>query len=154
MSSIAISKSRRRLINKLIVSHGQLAAHLVHAARRINSEALAEFAVLCLEWDISLDHAIELVGEGLRELECDGGVLVLTDLFGATPSNACRPFLEKGVAEMVTGVNLPMVMRLGTLLNQPADLSELAGWLREKTVKGILHFNGGSKGAIPKDSHG
>lgn len=126
----------------------------MHAARRINSEPLAEFAVLCLEWDISLDRAIERVSEGLRDLERNDGVLILTDLFGATPSNACRPFLEKGVVEMVTGVNLPMVMRLGTLLNQPTDLGELADWLREKTVKGILHFDGESKGAIPKGSHG
>ena len=142
------------MINKLIVSHGQLAAHLVHAARRINSEALAEFSVLCLEWDISLDHASELVGERLAELEREDGVLILTDLFGATPSNACRPFLDKGVVEMVTGVNLPMVMRLGTLLNQPADLSELAAWLREKTVKGILHLDGENKAARPTGDHG
>lgn len=142
------------MISKLIVSHGQLAAHLVHAARRINSEPLAEFSVLCFEWDISLDHAIELVGERLAELDRESGVLILADLFGATPSNACRPFLDKGVVEMVTGVNLTMVMRLGTLLNQPTDLSELAAWLREKTVTGILHLSGENKAAMPKGDHG
>ena len=129
------------MIEKLIVSHGQLAAHLVHAARRINAEPLAEFSVLCLEWDISLESARELVRERLDELRGEDGVLILTDLFGATPSNACTPFVKKGEVEMVTGVNLPMVMRLGTLLHHPDDLSELAAWLREKTAKGILHLD-------------
>ena len=129
------------MIEKLIVSHGQLAAHLVHAARRINAEPLAEFSVLCLEWDTSLEEAKALVAERLEEIGRDGSaVLILTDLFGATPSNACTPFLEPGRVEMVTGVNLPMVMRLGTLLHQPAEVSELAAWLREKTVKGIVHL--------------
>ena len=127
------------MINKLIVSHGQLAAHLVHAARRINAEPLAEFSVLCLEWDITLDTAREQAGERLAELSREDGILILTDLFGATPSNACTPYLEKGL--VVTGVNLPMVLRLGTLLHQPEELSELAAWLREKTAKGLVHLN-------------
>ncbi len=131
------------MINKLIVSHGELAAHLVHAARRINAEPLAEFSVVCLEWDTSLETAREQVRERLDEMELSEGVLILTDLFGATPSNACTPFLEKGVIEMVTGVNLPMVMRLGTLLNQPEEVSLLAAWLREKTAKGIVHLDHG-----------
>ena len=129
------------MINKLIVSHGQLAAHLVHAARRINAEPLAEFSVLCLEWDITLDTAREQAGERLAELSREDGILILTDLFGATPSNACTPYLEKGLVEMVTGVNLPMVMRLGTLLHQPEELSELATWLREKNAKGLVHLD-------------
>ena len=129
------------MINKLIVSHGQLAAHLVHAARRINAEPLAEFSVLCLEWDATLDTAREQVRERLDEMDLSEGVLILTDLFGATPSNACTPFLKKGVVEMVTGVNLPMIMRLGTLLDQPQELGVLAAWLREKTAKGIVHLD-------------
>ncbi len=107
------------MIKKLIVSHGQVAAHLVHAARRINAEPLGDIRVLCLEWDISLDKARRQVEDVLRELGREEGVLILTDVFGATPSNACAPFLEHGVVEMVTGVNLPMVMRLGTRQSQP-----------------------------------
>jgi len=140
------------LINKLIVSHGQLAAHLVHAARRINAEPLAEFSVLCLEWETTLDAARQLVRERLDEMELSEGVLILTDLFGATPSNACTPFLDKGRVEMVTGVNLPMVMRLGTLLNQPKELSELAAWLRDKTAKGMVHLDHGAEQPSPSST--
>ena len=128
------------MIKKLIVSHGQVAAHLVHAARRINAEPLDDIRVLCLEWDISLDRARRLVGDVLRELGSEDGVLILTDVFGATPSNACAPFLEPGSVEMVTGVNLPMVMRLGMHQNEPATVSELAAWIQGKAVKSIVHL--------------
>lgn len=126
------------MIKKLIVSHGQVAAHLVHAARRINAEPLGDIRVLCLEWDISLDKARRQVEDVLRELGREGGVLILTDVFGATPSNACAPFLERGVVEMVAGVNLPMVMRLGTHQNQPTTVSELAEWIQTKAIKSIV----------------
>ena len=113
----------------------------MHAARRINAEPLAEFSVLCLEWDVSLESATEQVAEKLEEMGRNNGVLILTDLFGATPSNACTPFLKRGLIEMITGVNLPMVMRLGNPLAQPSTVSELAAWLREKTAKGIVHLD-------------
>ncbi|HUP25366.1 MAG TPA: hypothetical protein VNB06_20810 [Thermoanaerobaculia bacterium] len=128
------------MIKKLIVSHGQVAAHLVHAARRINAEPLGDIRVLCLEWDISLDKARRQVGDVLRELGRGDGVLILTDVFGATPSNACAPFLEPGVIEMVTGVNLPMVMRLGMHQSQPATVNELAEWVLGKATKSIVHL--------------
>ena len=137
------------MTSKLIVSHGQLAAHTVHAARRINAEPLAEFSVLCLDWDVSLADAQQQVKERLEEMGAEHGVLILTDLFGATPSNACRPFLEPGVVEMVTGFNLPMVMRLGNLQKQPQGLSELAAWLREKTAKSIVHLDHGPEEKPP-----
>lgn len=128
------------MIKKLIVSHGELAAHLVHAARRINAEPLGDVSVLCLEWDTSLDKARQLVEEALRSIDRHDGVLILTDVFGATPSNACTPFLEPGAVEMVTGVNLPMVMRLGTQQSQPASVTELAEWIRTKATKSIVHL--------------
>ena len=128
------------MIKKLIVSHGQVAAHLVHAARRINAEPLGDIRVLCLEWDISLDKARRQVEEVLRELGREDGVLILTDVYGATPSNACTPFLEPGVVEMVTGVNLPMVMRLGTHQSQPTTVTELAAWIQSKAVKSVVHL--------------
>ena len=56
------------MTSTLIVSHGQLAAHIVHAARRINAEPLAEFSVLCLEWDVSLATAQQQVREKLDEM--------------------------------------------------------------------------------------
>lgn len=142
------------MIKKLIVSHGQVAAHLVHAARRINAEPLGDIRVLCLEWDITLEKARRQVEDVLRELGSDSGVLILTDVFGATPSNACAPFLEPGRIEMVTGVNLPMVMRLGTRQGQPQTVSELAEWILGKAVKSIVHLREAPGGCRPKEPGG
>jgi PTS system mannose-specific IIA component len=128
------------MVKKLIVSHGQFAAHLVHAARRIHDEALGDISVLCLDWDITLDMAQEQVGAFLRELGTEDGLLILTDVFGATPSNACRPFVETGRVEIVTGVNLPMVIRLGSLRDQPQSVSDLAEWIRKKALTSIVHI--------------
>ena len=137
------------MIKKLIVSHGQVAAHLVHAARRINAGPLGDIRVLCLEWDISLDKARRQVEDVLRELGREDGVLILTDVFGATPSNACAPFLEPGRVEMVTGVNLPMVLRLGTQQSQPSSVTELADWILGKAVKSIVHLRDVPEGCRP-----
>ena len=138
------------MIKKLIVTHGHVAAHLVHAARRINAEPLGDIRVLCLEWDITLDKARRQVADVLRELGREDGVLILTDVFGATPSNACGPYLERGVVEMVTGVNLPMVMRLG-MQGQPKDVTALADWIQGKAVKSIIHVGEPPPGCRPAD---
>ena len=129
------------MIQKLIVSHGQLAAHIVHAARRINADTLPEFSVVCLEWDVTLDDAVDQLREHLADLDPDLPILILADLYGATPSNACRPFLEAGRIEMVTGVNLPMILLLGTVPEEPPSVTELAAWLREKSARGIVHLD-------------
>lgn len=142
------------MIHKLLISHGQLAAHIVHAARRINAEALPEFSVVCLEWDVTLEEAKVQVAEHLQALEEDSPVLILADLFGATPSNACRPYLVPGRVEMVTGVNLPMILLLGNLQDEPASVTALAAWLREKTARGIVHLDGKSANPCPPDRAG
>ena len=142
------------MIKKLVVSHGQVAAHLVHAARRINAEPLGDIRVLCLEWEISLEKARRQVEDVLRELGREDGVLILTDVFGATPSNACAPFLERGKVEMVTGVNLPMVMRLGTHQTQPQTVSELAEWILGKAVKSIVHLGEAPASCRPHEGKG
>jgi PTS system mannose-specific IIA component len=64
-------------------------------------------------------------------------VLILTDMFGDTPSNAALTFVRPGKVEVVTGVNLPMVVRLGCLRNQAMSLEELARWLEVKGRRSI-----------------
>jgi PTS system mannose-specific IIA component len=128
------------MITKLIVSHGQFAAHLVHAARRIHDEPLGDISVVCFDWDVSLDDARARVGAYFDEVGDEDSVLILTDVFGATPSNACTPYLEPGRVEMVTGVNLPMVIQLGTHRMESAEVGELAEWLRTKAIKSVVHL--------------
>jgi mannose PTS system EIIA component len=73
---------------------------------------------------------LQRVGDG-------GGVLILTDLFGGTPSNLVLSYLEEGKLEVVTGVNLPMLMKLPTLREEP-DLRILADKLARYGQRNIL----------------
>ncbi|RMH18367.1 MAG: PTS sugar transporter subunit IIA [Acidobacteria bacterium] len=103
----------------LILTHGGLAAEMLRSARVIAGD-LTGFEALCLDWDDSIDTARAKVGAAVERLDRGDGVLILTDIFGGTPSNAAKSFYRAGRIEIVSGVNLPMVVRLGCVLRQPA----------------------------------
>ncbi|HUP41627.1 MAG TPA: PTS sugar transporter subunit IIA [Thermoanaerobaculia bacterium] len=119
------------MIGTLILSHGSLADELLTAARTITGE-LERFDALSLDWSDGFDEAKTKIGAAIERLNGDGGVLILTDMFGGTPCNVALTFLEPGKVEIVTGVNLPMVVRLACLGRREMPVAEVAGWLREK----------------------
>ena len=119
------------MIGTLILSHGSLADELLTAARTISGE-LDGFGALSLDWNDGFNEAQTKIGEALARLDRGDGVLVLTDMFGGTPCNVALTFLKPGKVEIVTGVNLPMVVRLACLGRRQMPVSEVAGWLREK----------------------
>jgi len=114
------------MIETLIVTHGNLADELVAAARTIDEELARGVHALSLPWDVDFDEARETVVAKLQELDGGSGVLVLTDMFGGTATNLVLPSLEEGRVEVVTGVNLPMLVKLGSLLDRGLELHELA----------------------------
>lgn len=119
------------MVGVLILTHGGLAEELLAAARKI-SGPLKRFEALPLEWTDGLDEAHRKVEEALGRLDEGDGVLVLVDIFGGTPSNAAMGFVEDGRVEVISGVNLPMVVRLGCLGLAEMPLDELADWIRKK----------------------
>lgn len=120
------------MIGVLIVTHGALADELLAAARVISGE-LSNFRALSLDWDVGLDEARAQIAEGVRSVERGSGVLVLTDMFGDTPSNAAFGLSDPGRVEVVSGVNLPMVVRLGCARDAELSLAETA---RAVEIKG------------------
>ena len=124
------------MIGKLIVSHGDLARELLLAAKAITGD-LESFEALCLDWHEGAEEAQQKIRDRIARLDQGEGVLILTDMFGDTPCNASLTFLEPGHVEVVTGVNLPMVVRLGCLPRQPADVAALARWTRQKGIASI-----------------
>lgn len=120
----------------LIVTHGGLAAELLAAARVIAGE-LPDFEALALDWGDDLEAARRRIGERVAALERGEGVLVLTDMYGDTPYNAAASCARPGRVEVVTGVNLPMVVRLGCLRDSQAGVEELARWLEIKGRRSI-----------------
>ena len=121
----------------VVVTHGQLAAELLNAAEMIVGD-LPHFTAVSIGWHDDVDQArqeigraIERVREKVRTPESPGGVLVLTDMFGGTPANLGVTFVETDKVEVITGLNLAMLMKLARPLKD-TDLLTLAREIREQ----------------------
>ncbi|HXG59385.1 MAG TPA: PTS sugar transporter subunit IIA [Thermoanaerobaculia bacterium] len=124
------------MIGALIVTHGNLAHELLNAAEKIESN-ISGIEAVPLEWNESVDTAREKIRLALERLGPDRGVIIFTDMFGGTPSNISLSFLEEGRVEIVTGVNLPMIVKFASLQAGATDVSALAHVISEKGSKSI-----------------
>ncbi len=131
------------MLGKLILSHGTLAAELLKAVERISACPARGFRALCLDWNEAFDDALERVGKAIEELDEGDGVLVLVDMYGGTPSNVAARFRDGKRVEVVTGVNLPMALRLACEPAQLASLRATAEWLQLKGQQSIVLAKGG-----------
>jgi PTS system mannose-specific IIA component len=123
------------MIGAVVVTHGALATELVRAAGIIVGKIEGIVAV-----DISPDMSVEAVHDAVegavRTVEDGEGVLLLTDMFGGTPSNISLSFLGTHRVEVVTGVNLPMLVKF-PMAREGVTLEELARQLMECGQRGI-----------------
>jgi PTS system mannose-specific IIA component len=116
------------MIGVVVVTHGQLATELLNAAEMIVGE-LPRFAAVSIGWHEDTQDAREEISAALGRVQQGQGVLILTDMFGGTPSNLALTFLDQNV-EVITGVNLPMLIKLAGLSPQ-ASLLDAARDMRE-----------------------
>jgi mannose PTS system EIIA component len=115
------------MIGIVVVTHGALAGELVNAARTIVGD-IPHIAAVSIGWTDDVSEAREAIARALEEV---GGepALILTDMFGGTPTNVSLPFLSPRV-EIVTGVNLPMLIKVTSL--RDGSLAEVARLVREQ----------------------
>ena len=99
------------MIGVVVVTHGQLAAELVNAAETIVGD-LPRFAAVSIGWHDTVELARDEIAQAVARVDAGHGVIVLTDMFGGTPSNLAITFLADGRIEVITGVNLPMLLKL------------------------------------------
>jgi len=125
------------MIPVLVLTHGNLATELLQAAQTIDPSLVDRTSAMSLPWDIDSDEASKSLKKQLRELDRGEGILVLTDMFGGTATNLALPFLEPEKVEVVTGVNLPMLVKLGSLEGSPMSLNEVAAGLTVAGQKSI-----------------
>ena len=125
------------MIGVVVVTHGQLAAELVNAAEAIVGD-LPRFAAVSIGWHDDTDDAREEIRQAIARLQGESGVLVLTDMFGGTPTNLGLSFVEPDRVEVVTGVNLPMLIKLASLRPAQPELLAVARELRE-TGRNAIH---------------
>ncbi len=123
------------LVGGVVVTHGNLATELVNAAETISNEDIRHITAVSIGWHDDVETARELIGKAIERVNEGAGVLVLTDMFGGTPTNLACTFLSNTV-EVVTGVNLPMIIRLAA--QQPEEtLAVIARDVREQGRKTI-----------------
>jgi PTS system mannose-specific IIA component len=123
-------------IGVVVVTHGQLATELVNAAEMIVGD-LPQFAAVSIGWHDDVDQAREEIGRAIARVGTSAGetaeepvgVLVLTDMFGGTPANLAVTYVSPQV-EVITGVNLPMLIKLARPPKE-ADLLSVAREMRE-----------------------
>jgi PTS system mannose-specific IIA component len=118
------------VLGLLVVSHGRLAVDLVEAASTIVGPLEAVEAV-CLDWTGLVAAAELLLRAAPRRVDRGQGLLLLTDMFGGTPTNLALSLLEPRRIEIVTGVNLPMLIKFANL-RQELSLAEAAAAIAEQ----------------------
>lgn len=146
------------MVGILIISHGRLAEELLAAGKKIDASLAQQAKALSLEWNLDPERARQEIGQALRELDTGDGVVVLTDMFGGTPTNLSLGFLDLSRAELVTGVNLPMVVKLAALRHgSELTLKAMARAVAEKgqksiyVVSDVLESKGGRSGEAGKN---
>jgi len=117
------------MIGGLIVTHGRLAIELLNAAEIIAGE-IHHIAAVSLGWHDDVGTAAAMVQKALERLNTGDGVLILTDMFGGTPTNIASTFLNENKVEIVTGVNLPMLIKLAQV-GPEETLASVAKMLRD-----------------------
>jgi mannose PTS system EIIA component len=124
------------MIGIVIVTHGELGTELLRTAQEIVGKFPSVEAV-SVQASEQIDKARKKIEASLQRVSDGSGVLILTDLFGGTPSNLVLSYLETGRLEVVTGVNLPMLMKLPSLQKERA-LHTLADSLAKYGQRNIL----------------
>jgi mannose PTS system EIIA component len=118
------------MIGVVVVTHGQLATELLNAAEMIVGD-LPRFAAVSIGWHDDVSDAREDIAQAIERVRGEGGgVLIVTDMFGGTPSNLAMTFIEANQVEVITGVNLPMLIKLASQAKS-TDLLAVARDMRE-----------------------
>ena len=124
-----------RRVAGVIVTHGQLATELLAAAEMIIG-SVAHIAAISIGWHDDVDTARAEIERAIARVSEGCGVLILTDMFGGTPTNIASMFFVEGEVEVVTGVNLPMVIKLASQTDAE-PLAVVAGRVRDQGQQAI-----------------
>jgi PTS system mannose-specific IIA component len=117
-------------IGGVVVSHGQVANELLAAAETVVG-GLSHIKAVSIGWHDDVELAKDEISRAIKSVSDGKGVLVLTDMFGGTPTNISAMFIKQNEVEIITGVNLPMVIKLASQ-NKETTLTELAKEVEEQ----------------------
>lgn len=99
------------MIGLILVTHGRLAEHFVEAMEHVVGGQSA-VATICIGPSDDMEQRRKEIADAIKAVDTGKGAIILTDLFGGTPSNLAISLLDAGRVEVIAGINLPMLIRL------------------------------------------
>ncbi|WP_231038776.1 PTS sugar transporter subunit IIA [Nitratidesulfovibrio oxamicus] len=129
---LAAAESR---IGVILVTHADYGAALLRAAEFILGP-VQDCASISVDVSLEVDETVKRLNEAVKRLDTGRGVMILTDMFGGTPTNLSLALLGKGNVEVLTGVNLPMLLKV--FGGRVGDLASLSRDARDAGTKGIV----------------
>lgn len=99
------------MIGMILVTHGRLAEEFVKAMEHVVGRQ-ADVATVCIGPKDDMEARRKEIAEAITAVDSGQGAVILTDLFGGTPSNLAISLMEEGKVEVIAGINLPMLIRL------------------------------------------
>jgi PTS system mannose-specific IIA component len=133
------------MIGIVIVTHSELGDALIEAAEFIIGKRPEALVSVSIDLNESADMLRRKIADGIKKVKSKDGVLILTDMFGGTPSNLSYSFLEEGQIEVLSGVNLPILIQAANT-RAKVDLTKLAVKLEAFGKKSISLASGLLKG--------
>ena len=133
------------MIGIVIVTHCQLGEALIGAAEFIIGSRPGSLESVSIDLNENAEKLRNKISQGIKKVKGQEGVLILTDMFGGTPSNLSYSFLEEGHIEVLSGVNLPILIQAASM-RKKMELDELAANLESFGKKSISLASGILKG--------
>ncbi len=102
------------MIGLVLVTHGQLAREFIRAMEHVVGPQ-EKVAQVCIEPDDDIEQRRREIIDSVSRVDDGDGVVLLTDMFGGTPSNLAISVLDQGKVEVIAGINLPMLIKLASV---------------------------------------
>ncbi|HLX52554.1 MAG TPA: PTS sugar transporter subunit IIA [Aquella sp.] len=128
------------MVTIIVIAHLEIANSLVSCAEHILAKRVVNLHVIPVRKTEDVEHVLNRAEEFISRQSDERQILLLTDLFGATPSNIASKLIRPGKIEMITGLNMPMLLR--AISYTEYDLQTCVEKAIEGGKNGILHLNG------------
>jgi mannose PTS system EIIA component len=125
------------MIGIVVVTHGQLGDALIDTASIIFGDRPEAVIPVSIDLTQDINKLRQKIQESIKQVNYNNGIIILTDMFGGTPSNLSYSFLEEGRIEVISGVNLPVLIKSVNLRNRGTDLHEMAKTIETYGKKSI-----------------
>tara|TARA_B100000780_G_C21091409_1_gene439864 strand:- start:563 stop:952 length:390 start_codon:yes stop_codon:yes gene_type:complete len=127
------------MIGILLVTHGEIGKSLIDCASNIHGKSINLLECIPVNPKSDLEECQKFIKNEIKNLDIGSGVLIMTDVYGATPSNMLKRYITLDNIEVITGLNLPMLLQ--AITNRDSPLAEITKACMNAAEKGIIKMN-------------